>query len=128
MEKKNRNCKNKYVGYQISLIGIVLIFILVFGLWGEQKKINKTVSIFSWYYELMDVQQLEKYSKTLEELKVTRVYQIMSADLLCDTKLYSMIENLQKLGMETVLLTGDKSWVEDGLAEYKQIVDGSRNL
>lgn len=123
MEKKNRHCKNNCMRYQISLIGIVLIFILVFGLMGGQKKINKTVSIFSWYYELMDVLQFEKYSKILEELKITRVYQIMSADLLRDPKLYSMIENLQKLGIETVLLTGDKSWVEDGLAEYEQIID-----
>lgn len=123
MEKKNRHCKNNCMRYQISLIGIVISFILVFGLMGGQKKINKTVSIFSWYYELMDVLQFEKYSKILEELKITRVYQIMSADLLRDPKLYSMIENLKKLGIETVLLTGDKSWVEDGLAEYEQIVD-----
>lgn len=135
---KNWRNKNNHTGLKIIIVGIIAIVGVLFiapqnkrerYLWEIKaalhmgEKVNKNVSMFSWYYELMDSQQFQEHLKNLRELKVTRIYQIMSADLLSDSNLHMMIANLQEQEIDTVLLTGDKSWVEDGLAEYKQVVD-----
>ena len=84
---------------------------------------NETVSVFSWYFELSNPTAFEQLAKPLEELGINRIYQLFSAEYLKGPQTPILVHNLSQKGIETVLLTGDKSWVTDGLEEFKQTID-----
>lgn len=86
-------------------------------------KKNSVVSMFSWHFELTDPAKADEYANVLKDLSVTRVYQNVSEKVMKDSIIRYEIYKLAACGIETVALTGDKSWVEDGLDEYKSIVD-----
>ncbi len=91
----------------------------------EEIKIeNKTVSMFSWYFELTNQGVFCQLAKPLKELGVTRVYQLVPVEYLTEPQMSVMVQNLCEMGIETVLLTGDKNWVVDGLDEYREIING----
>ncbi len=87
------------------------------------KMTNTTVSMFSWHFELTNLAMSDEYIDLLEELSVTRVYQNVSEKVMKDSNIRYQVRNLASRGIETVALTGDKSWVIDGLDEYCSIVD-----
>lgn len=82
-----------------------------------------TVSLFSWHYELTNQPLFSQLSEPLEKLGVTRVYQNLSARSIREPEMAVMIQNLADMGIETVALTGDKSWVKDGLGELEGILE-----
>ena len=84
---------------------------------------NSTVSVFSWHFELTDPAKSDEYVDVLKKLNVTRIYQNVSEKVMSDSEIRYQICNLADRGIETVALTGDKSWVNDGLKEYKSIID-----
>lgn len=86
-------------------------------------EVKETVSLFSWYFEFTNQYAFHTLSEPLKELGVTRVYQLFPAEYLSAPQVSVMVSNLSALGIETVLLTGDKSWLVDGLEEYYTIID-----
>ncbi len=81
------------------------------------------VSIFSWYYELTNQPLFYRLSEPLKQMGVTRVYQLMTAEKVEAPETLVMINNLQEIGIETIFLTGSATWIQDGPAEYEQIID-----
>jgi len=118
-----------------SIIFTVFIIVAIIGIYGykhhkerlmkqeEPVNENKAVSMISWYFELMNQDVFYQISEPLKELGVTRLYQMIPMECLSEPELSVMVQNLSDTGVETVLLTGDKNWVTDGLAEYCQIID-----
>lgn len=93
----------------------------------EQMTVGETsISLFSWHYELSDQPLFSQLAQPLKELGVTRIYQSVSARNIREPELAVMIQNLADMGIETVALTGDKSWIEDGLGELEGILEGIR--
>ena len=108
----------------LSATGILAVFLtLVWCMVLAEKNKNHEVSMFSWNYELEDKENFWENEKTLKEFNVTRVYQLMSADYIQGQKMQDYMENLSGADVEVVCLTGDKSWLYDGLEEFRGIVD-----
>lgn len=85
---------------------------------------NRTISLYSWHFELSNQPLFYQLSKPLKDLGINRIYQSISARNIKEPEMAIMIQNLSDLGIETVALTGDKSWVEDGLDEFESILKG----
>lgn len=108
---------------------LLLVLASVIGCSGDGEKeeraanANSSVSMFSWHYEMTKPDMSNTYTKMLEQLSVTRVYQNVSVRVMQNDMIRQQVKNLTARGIETVGLMGDKSWVEDGLAEYQEVVD-----
>lgn len=89
--------------------------------------VNNTVSVYSWHFELSNIMLSDIYISALKEIGVNRVYQNVSTKIMNDTQIRYLISKLSCHDMETVALMGDKSWVNDGLGEYYEIVDAICN-
>ena len=84
---------------------------------------NQTRSIYSWHFEMTNKALNETYLQTLRQLGINRVYQNVSEKVMRDDEIVYLIQKLNSNGIEMIPLMGDKSWVEDGLDEYKGIID-----
>ena len=84
---------------------------------------NRTRSIYSWHFEMTNKALNETYLQTLKQLGINRVYQNVSEKVMRDDEIVYLIQKLNSNGIEMIPLMGDKSWVEDGLGEYKGIID-----
>lgn len=84
---------------------------------------NQTRSIYSWHFEMTNKALNETYLQTLRQLGINRVYQNVSEKVMRDDEIVYLVQKLNSNGIEMIPLMGDKSWVEDGLDEYKGIID-----
>ena len=83
---------------------------------------NQTRSIYSWHFEMTNKALNETYLQTLRQLGINRVYQNVSEKVMRDDEIVYLIQKLNSNGIEMIPLMGDKSWVEDGLDEYKSLM------
>lgn len=90
----------------------------------EPEPVKHANSLFSWYFELTDGQARREMLEAFSELEITRVYQCLSVERLQDPEVEVMVRDLAENGIETVFLTGDTSWLQDGLTEFYHVVDG----
>lgn len=96
---------------------------LVATLTPEPEPVKHANSLFSWYFELTDGQARREMLEAFSTLEITRVYQCLSVERLQDPEVEVMVRELAKNGIETVFLTGDTSWLQDGLTELHHVVD-----
>lgn len=97
--------------------------ILIEDVKAEPVKENTTVSLFSWYFEFTNQGIFHRLSEPLKEFGITRIYQLFPVEYFKEPEVSVTVQSLSDIGIETVLLLGDKNWVIDGLTEYYQIID-----
>lgn len=102
---------------------IVLAAILLAVITVAMRSGSYSASMFSWHREIGDATLFDENKKILEEYQVGRVYQYFSKRYIESPEMEIYMQNASKMGVEVVCLAGDKSWVYDGLEEYKGIVD-----
>ena len=84
---------------------------------------EQCVSVFSWHFELTNQALFGELVQPLIDLKVDRVYQNVSAGIMKEPATEMMVRRLIDSGIEVVPLMGDKSWINDGLKEFHNVVD-----
>lgn len=91
----------------------------------REEKVNHGTSLYSWDLFFLNDGVYAQLSQMLKELAVTRVYQEIPTVYLTEPETPKMIANLAGDGIETVALTGDRSWGLEGsdLSEIKAYID-----
>lgn len=118
---KYKKTKQKLAVIITGGILTAVLFLLLFVL--DMKNKNNVVSMFSWNYELEDAKKLTENEKIVKEYHVVRIYQLFSEDYIKSDKMQTYMENASDLDVSVICLTGDKSWIYDGLEEFQGIVD-----
>ena len=122
----NKNLFSGILTIAVCFLILTAIFVMVFIPKDktEVKEVqNNQVSMFSWNMELTNNEAFQQLSVPMKELGITRIYQLVPIEYLSEPEVPVMIKNLLDMGIDTSFLTGDSSWMTDGLTEYKQIVD-----
>ncbi len=84
---------------------------------------ERRASIYSWSMVLSNDGAFFDLSRMLSELEIGRVYQDIPPVYLSQIETAVMVDNLAKLGIETVFLTGEREWGRDGLDDFYRQVD-----
>lgn len=122
MSRMKGRRRNAAIATAVSAFGLAAVCLIM--LWVLYMKNEEcAVSVFSWNYELEDAQLVEENAVILQDYHVTRVYQLFSEDYIKSDQMRTYMENLSGMGVSVAALTGDKSWIEDGLTEFRGIVD-----
>ena len=122
----NKNLFSGILTIAVCFLILTAIFVMVFIPKDktEVKEVqNNQVSMFSWNMELTNNEAFQQLSVPMKKLGITRIYQLVPIEYLSEPEVPVMIKNLLDMGINTSFLTGDSSWMTDGLTEYKQIVD-----
>ncbi len=84
---------------------------------------ERRASIFSWSMMLLNDGAFFDLSRMLTQLGIGRVYQEIPEAYLSRTETAVMVDNLSKLGIETVFLTGERKWGYGDLDEFYRQID-----
>lgn len=80
-------------------------------------------SMFVWSTYFFNGGAFSTLSKVLTAYEIDRLYQDIPAPYFQRQELPDMVERMAGLGVQVVALAGDRSWLEDGLDEYKSWID-----
>jgi len=89
---------------------------------------KRRASVYSWSMSLLCDGAFFDLSRMLSELEIGRVYQEIPEVYLSRAETAVMVDNLAKMGIETVFLTGERKWGYEDLDEFYRQIDALREF
>ncbi len=84
---------------------------------------DRGASLYCWWPYLRNAGAFARGAALLADLGVDRLYQQLTCAELAMEDTADMVAALADMGVQTVLLTGDREWQETGLDEYRALID-----